>query len=302
MLYLLNWDDLFYMEKPSGAAWSPVQVIAPSHAGFWSGQLASGADGGFHLLYGDKGLYKYRRTYPSKQNGEAVLSQTLTVPAGANAARLSFFYQVGGAASANATGFTVRVQAPGGATDVFSTQTNTQNWTFQSIDLSAWGGQTVTLSFRVNQVAGDLPTWAMLDDVALGSTYPDVWSALALHSGPPGAQVAATLSCGNQGGAPASDVDLALKLPEGISLVSASPAPDSLLPTPTWHIGSLPAKSQGCAIQLQLKFADNLRALDKLTAQASLTSSSNELETTNNQMNVDLVIPYYTIYLPRVIH
>ena len=179
-------------------------------------------------------------------------------------------------------------------------QPNTTDWTFQSYDLSAWGGQTVTLSFRTNQVAGNPPTFAFLDDVALGSSYADVWSSLPVISGWPGSLVSTTLTCGNQGGAPASGVDIALTLPEGVSLDSAMPAPDSLLPTPTWHIGSVAAKTQGCAIQLQLKLASTLGAPTKLTLQTNLTTSSTELETANNQMNFDLVIPYYTFYLPQV--
>ena len=291
---------MVYIEKLNGETQSTEKVIAPTSPWIIVGRLAAGPGGKFYLVYNDRAVSKILRTYPSTQTGEAVISQTLTIPAGPSASRLSFFYQLGGASAANATGFKVQVQASGITTDLLATQTNTTDWTFQSYDLSAWGGQTVTLSFRANQVTGNLPTWALLDDVALGSSYADVWSSLPAISGWPGSLVTTTLTCGNQGGAPASDVDIALTLPEGVSLVSAVPTPDSLLPTPTWHIGSVAAKTQACAIQLQLQLAPTLAVPGKLALQTNLTTSSSELETANNQTTADLTLPYSTLYLPQI--
>ncbi len=166
--------------------------------------------------------------------------------------------------------------------------------------MSAWGGQTVTLAFHVNQVVGGLPTAALLDDVALGSTFPDVWSSLPALSGHPGDVLTTTLTCGNRGGAAADHVQLALNLPAGLTLESAEPAPAGLSPAPTWNLGSVAAKTQACSIRLALKIARTFKVPNQLTAQVHMTTNSTELETENNLLSVNLQMPYYFIYMPRV--
>jgi len=73
-------------------------------------------------------------------------------------------------------------------------------WTHQSVDLSAWKGQTVTLSFNLQQDAGQPNRALYLDDVTLGSAHPDAWAQLSGQSGAaPGDMVEYVLYYGKPG-------------------------------------------------------------------------------------------------------
>ena len=73
------------------------------------------------------------------------------------------------------------VQVDNGITNttVFTTAVSAADWTHQWLDLSAWKGQTITVSFTFHQNTPGLPAWMYLDEVSLGSGQPDVWVQLA---------------------------------------------------------------------------------------------------------------------------
>lgn len=298
----------YYAEKLFGSNWTdPVELPFIRPVVFGGIGLAAGLDNALHISWVELNT----RTYPSvelkvhhlknnppKQTGEAILSQSLAIPDGSSAATLAFFYQLGGASLSEHTGLSVQLQTPTGDVNLFSTQTNTSDWTFQSLNVSAWRGQTVTLVFRVNQLAGEnkLPTWALIDDVSLGSTYPDLWVSPSSVIGTPGEEVTYTLACGNRGGVPANNVQIMAKLPPELTFVSAQPAPVSQSPLLTWNMGNLPAKSEGCSIRVTVR-VDAAALSKKLVNQIEIRAEPPEIELENNFTEAIVIVPWH-IYLP----
>ncbi len=98
------------------------------------------------------------------------LSQRVTIPSNMRNPTLSFFYQVWFARPTGASGshLLVTVTDSVSETQVFSA-TKATDWILGWADLSPWAGQTVTVTFAIEQGAGDLNLRAFVDDVALGS-------------------------------------------------------------------------------------------------------------------------------------
>jgi len=289
--------NLVYVERSVGSDWTKVQPIG---YGTPYAKIAIGPAGETHLVFTQGSSLNYRRNYPETQNGEAALTQQLTIPAGMISPRLSFFYWLSGASAADAAALTVQVQAPGKNTVLLTQLADTDGWAFKTYDMSPWKGQTVTLSFRANQVAGAKPTYALLDDVTLGSAHPDLWAFLPALQGRPGDTVQTTFTLGNRGAAPASGVQLTLQLPDGVRLVSAAPAPASPGSAPVWEMGDFPALSKPYSIQLILKIDPKVASPDKLTVLIILSTSSDELEIGNNQLITDLLIKQHRTFFPRL--
>lgn len=69
--------------------------------------------------------------------------------------------------------------------------------------------------------------------------------------------------------------------------------------TPTWQIGSLPAKSEVQTIIVYVQIKTSAASFTNFTTTASISTSSNELETLNNTAAGTLFTGKY-IYLPMV--
>ena len=153
-------------------------------------QLIMDSRGLFHFAW--KWSEDFFTAHPRSASTDtaSLITQTVTIPSGGNPT-LSFMYRLFGA-QAGGGGLTVSADANGVVSELFSTRTDTDGWAHQWIDMEPWQGQTMTLTFQLDQVAGMPAVTAYLDEVTLGNAYPDTWIALdAPTSVPPGRNSAA---------------------------------------------------------------------------------------------------------------
>jgi len=134
-----------------GAAPAPAASATRGHAGGWSARLGT---------VGTKG---------AEPSGNSTIAQSVTIPATATKATLSFWYLGGTTDSVTYDWQEARIRNSSGATlaTVLHTASNAQTWAQVSFDATAYKGQTVQLWFNVHQDGyGDL-TYMYLDDVSL---------------------------------------------------------------------------------------------------------------------------------------
>lgn len=206
----------------------------------------------------------------------------MTVPASLFNPTLSFVYQLGRSLPSSATWLSAALHDGAGATMLFST-TVTGGWEQRWIDLSPWRGRAVSLTFAVHQAAGAPPTWAYLDEITVGSAYPDLWIA---QDAPgeilPSQLITLTLAYGNRGGALGHGVQISATLPAALRFVRAAPPPDSAAPVATWRVGDLAASSGPLTITLIVQAAAAAPWLSTVDYDVAIGSAAAELEQRNN--------------------
>jgi uncharacterized repeat protein (TIGR01451 family) len=243
----------------------------------------------------------YTSSTLAAQSGESVVSQVVTVPVTMSAPTLSFLYQLSGASDVNDTWFNVQADNGITATTLLSTTTNTNAWTHRWLDLTPWAGQAITLTFNVHQTAGSPYAWAYLDEVSIGSAYPDLWVTKDSPIGrPAGEQIVYTISYGNRGGALASGVRITDTLPVELTFVTANPLPITTTPSLVWDGGDLLARSNSFTIVVTVTVATTAPLASTLTNTVTIEAISPELETFNNTSQAATFIGYRT-YLPTII-
>ena len=104
----------------------------------------------------------------ASQAGTAAISQAVTVPAGAHKPTLAFMHQLRGALPSYASTLRVKVTDNVGMQTLLEKKTPAGDWTLQWLDMSAWAGQTVTVTIEMAQAAGAPYTEAWLDAASLG--------------------------------------------------------------------------------------------------------------------------------------
>lgn len=214
--------------------------------------------------------------------GEASMSQPIQVPAAGLAPTLSFLHRFDTEFPSD-SGLEVVVDDGGASTVVFSTNISSDTWEHQWVDLTPWAGRNVTLRFKVIEEAGGAHAWAYIDEVTVGSAYPDIWvSQPAWQAAPPGRTFGTTVTYGNRGGVSASGGQVTLQLPAELSFVSADPPPSATTPTPRWDVGTLPAQSGPQTIRVTLQVAASAAGGSTVNTTARITSSTTELEQANN--------------------
>jgi uncharacterized repeat protein (TIGR01451 family) len=226
--------------------------------------------------------------------------QVVQIPNEVTTPILSFMYQLGNAYGGNgSSGLLVEIDDGATTTPILElSQTSGPSWTHAFSDLSVWAGQTVTVSFTLEQAAFAPMAWARIDEVTLGSGYPDLWPALGDGAGLPGEEVTIPLTYGNQGGVTASGVHITQTLPTGLTFVSADVTPISTSPL-VWDVGDVPAGSGPFTIMVTLRINNNAPPLVYLTSSVTIAPTGQELETANNTAQGQI----YTgtsIYLPAV--
>lgn len=302
--------EIFYTGKVGVANWSEPVMLSPQ--GNWSiaPHLVAEPDGVLHVVWFEwtqsglgngAGEIQYRGPISAGQTGDAIMAQGVTIPITMPAPTLSFLYQLGGASTQNDSGFHVQLQTMTSTASLLFTQMDTSDWIFQSFDLSAWAGQTITVTFLVHQVTGTVPTWALVDDVTIGSPYPDVWIGKTGTFAMPGEQVVYKITYGNQGGATANNVRITDTLPAGLTFVDADPPPtfNTLLLAWQWGVGDVPPKSGPFTIVLTATAAPTVPMFSSLTNLAGIQSASSELEKANNTAQAVTFVGR-RVYLPIV--
>jgi uncharacterized repeat protein (TIGR01451 family) len=295
--------DIYCTWRGSNGAWSSPQNISNSPGLSFSSELAVDETEAVHIVWTDEssgveGIYYVGPAF-ADQSGDSSVVQAVTVPITISTPTLSFLYQLGGASAANNTWLSVQVDNGVAATILFSTTTPTDDWTHRWYDLAAWSGQTITMTFNVHETAGRPLAWAYLDEVTLGSAYPDLWVNKSPASALPGEQVTFAIEYGNRGGAPASGVHLTDTLPAGLTFVAASTPPLTTTPSLVWDVGDLPAKSASHTLLVTATVAPETPLLTTLINVASIGTDTPELEVLNNETQATIFVGR-RLYLPVI--
>lgn len=181
----------------------------------------------------------------SDQSIDDTLSQVVSIPMTMTTPNLSWVYQLIYASADHEVGGTLIIDNGNSTTAVWSVLSDRTDWTHASVDLTPWVGQTVTLTFKVHETAGEFRPRFLLDEVTLGSVLPDVAVNLAETMALPGETAVYHLQYGNRGGSPALTNTLTFTLPSEIAFVSASITPTMVLSDSVlvWELGNLPGKA-----------------------------------------------------------
>jgi uncharacterized repeat protein (TIGR01451 family) len=233
--------------------------------------------------------------------GDSAISQSVQVPEGSGPPTLSFLYRLTGSSSTGDRGLGIAVSDEVSATEIVTLTVDTTDWTHAWVDMTPWAGKTLTLTLSVHQTAGEPAVRALLDEISLGSAYPDVWAGM---SGPaaalPDSPIVYTIHYGNRGGVLAAGVRVTDTLPAEISFVSAEPSPEVVSPPLlAWNIGDLPAESITATIRITGTVKSDAQPFAILTNNAETGAASAELELTNNQAQTQTVVAWLS-YLPVV--
>jgi hypothetical protein len=167
--------------------------------------------------------------------------------------------------------------------------------------MSPWAGQTVTVTLKLTQPSGNPPVHLVLDDVTLGSAYPDTWvKGTGPGSALPGETVVLQLEYGNNGRVLAVDGELVISWPESLTFVSASVTPTVGVDTLTWNVGDLAAESEPVTIVVTATVDPAIAYFETIDLPVSLSSATSEVEQQNNEVTLTLLIAHRAL-LP-VIH
>jgi TolB protein len=215
-------------------------------------------------------------------SGTYTISTEVTIPGNSVNPVLSFLYDLAGAVEAQGEGFTVTVDNGSQVTTLLATS-DAASWQHVWYDMSAWVGQTVTLSFTFTEAANTAVSHAAIDEVTLGTSYPDVWITNDHTNGAVGEHVTHTIAYGNQGGAVAENSTITFTIPTGLAYRAASVAPTAVSSQEiSWQVGNLSAKGNSQTIEIELEILSNAPRFFAILGQVEILTTSSELETLNN--------------------
>jgi uncharacterized repeat protein (TIGR01451 family) len=290
--------ELQYTRRlPSGVWTSPVSVATEFNKNYLPDAALDGG-GNVHVAWlvedantsSTRPDLAYAGPVPGNA-GEATLSQTVAVP-DVDHPVLSFFYSFGGGATVATRLEVTAGDAPARTLPLTSGMDGAarHHW----LDLAGYAGQTVDVTFRLVQAAGEPAAWAAIDDVSLGAAVGDAWLAGAGGSALPGQTTIIELSAGNRGGVAATGVALTLALPPELTFVSAVPAPDATGPL-RWELGTL-SPDQAQTIRVTVAVKPSAKPFSTVTSAAEVVFPG-ELETHNNAVDVPTRLAS-ELYLP----
>jgi uncharacterized repeat protein (TIGR01451 family) len=289
---------MFYYQKPSDGRWSPGKEITTALGDIM--KVVPEDLRTIHVFY--NGYYLGPATETT--DNDILLSRQISIPAGMPYPTLSLLYEMGNASETGGSGLSVTLEDESKTiVELYSSNTDTTEWQHVWYDLSPWLGQDVVLTFKIHQTAGFLPVWANLDEVTLGSYYPDLWISITPDrlTLPPGVETIYTykLSYANSGTALAKDLSLQVSLPAGMEYVSASTEPTSnesgVLIWST--LGDLDKKSETQTITLTLRVRSDVPLGTSLVLPANISSATSEFVTLNNTYQAFTYVGY-GLYLP----
>jgi Tol biopolymer transport system component len=254
-----------------------------------------------HLMgaYGLAQETSHQTSATSTTAGTSQLNQSVTIPSNMTHPTLAFMVRRFRDFPYDFSGLEVKVDNGNTVTTV-PVSVNQAAWSHAWVDMSPWAGETVTVTFQLNQQIGDPYVQLALDDISLGSAYPDAWVEIesdmtnALRND----SVDFHITYGNQSSIGVQNAKVTVTLPARLSFINANIPPVSTSPL-VWNLGDLPAFSQGQPIIITATVASTATAFETLTTQASIGTASAELQTVNNQSFHDLFIGTF-VYLPII--
>jgi uncharacterized repeat protein (TIGR01451 family) len=296
-----NDTNAYYTRQIAGGGWTLPTLLQrdPQTDTFFLLQIALDNADQPHLLWRNA----YARTYYagpvwSTTADTILLTQPVTIPITMSAPTLSFLYQMDSAECAAVSCLKAAVDDGLATTTLWSPAASSPTWRHQALDLSAWAGQAISLTFRLEQAANAPLVWAYLDEVTLGAAHPDVWVTADFRSGWLNEQVTHTLTYGNQGGAIATGTRLTYTLPAELSFVSASQPPISTDPL-VWELGDLVARSGPFNLSVVMAVGATAVPFSTLHSPVAIQPSNAELETLNNNAQSGTFIGHL-VFLPMM--
>lgn len=293
--------NTYYSQQTAQGHWTSPQRLMndPQTNTFFGLRLAVDSNGQHHIIWSTA----YLKIYSAGIEWTAVadtseLTQPLTIPITMSVPTLSFLYQGGGFAASSGSSLQVMVDDGAAVTPLINLPDSSAVWTAQSVDLTPWAGQAISLTFHLEQAANAPLAWAYLDDVTLGSAHPDVWVAVNDAIGLRHEQIEQTLTYGNRGGAAAAGILLTYTLPADLAFVSASAPPISTSPL-AWNLGNLPANSEAFTLTVVTEVLPTAVSFSTLDSTAVIQTTTTELETLNNSVHQQTYIGRF-VYLPRI--
>ena len=228
------------------------------------------------------------------------VSQTIQVPAETYSPTLSFYYQAGSPFLDQRNVFTASITSGASTTPIYSSA-YTPHWTHRWIDLAAWSGETITLTFTTSQHSGEPVTWALVDEVTVGSALPDLW--VKQRSSDPGAlpgdSVTYEITYGNQGGVPARGVQITDTLPAELIFLAANPPPDVTTPVLRWDAGSLAGGSGPFTILVTATLPAEIEPFVMITNTVRISGDAPEAVLANNTQ-VEMISYGRFQFLPQI--
>lgn len=303
-LYATAYNQIELCSRMPGQPWSPpVKFTTEGKYGSnFSGDLDS--ENAFHMLWVERDYedYAYSRLKYAHEmlveepvqaglSGEFLIPETLDNPV------LSFMHLF--MPGADETKFTL--YADDGVTQqrLYQAPERTAGWTHAWVDMGAWRGQTVRLTFEVTAPEGVRYPFLALDDLSLGSAYPDLHLEMTspVSYAPAGQPLPVTLRVANRGGIASEAVTLSLDLPPEMGFTSASISPQVEGNRVSWNLGTLAGgSSQTIAVQVYIKNEAAWRELLALAAQVQSTSAESQLENNEAWLAVEV---NYRLFLPQ---
>jgi Tol biopolymer transport system component len=198
----------------------------------------------------------------------AAVAQAVTLTGNLSNPTLSFMYEVGSEPIPGDDAFVVLITSAAGSSEFVVAQNETSQM------------------------------WVNLDEVTVGSTYPDVWVNMIGGYAEPGTQSQRLISYGNQGSIPAGSGVLTVTLPTEFTLVSANLPPETTGSTLVWNFGNLESGAHQ-EIVLILAVADTAVPNSVVTTNLHISTFSNETALLNNHRVVKTKIAYVTM-LPAI--
>ncbi len=203
---------------------------------------------------------------------------------------LSFAYLQKSDALAQSGGLRVIVSDTGGKVVVFSGK-GTGSWQYGWVDMAPWTGGLVTVIFELEQTVGESGIWSYVDEVHLGSAYPDSWLDVK-DQGPafPGGDLDLQIHYGNNSSVEAIGTEVELTLPAGLTFVESTPEPTSQNGTIVWDIGTLFHSAGDKTVVVKTEVSGSLTGDELLPVLAVLDTATTELETINNTSEISIAL------------
>jgi uncharacterized repeat protein (TIGR01451 family) len=296
-------DRFMWKQRGLDGGWSePLVVSAPFVPPInFSFSVVVSDNGAINLLYSTPNGPNFQSSRLATQTINSALSQLVTVPSTSVTPWLSFVNRLYGASPHSGAGLVVLVTDSQGVTTALNRTTDNGHWQQSGVSLSPWAGQTVTVTIATRQAPGTPYAWAEIDEVTLGSSYPDVWVTVPSRTARRGEEVRYVIRYGNQGGAPASDVQLSFTLPAEVSFVSVNVPPTTTGTTLTWNLGNLPAKTGPYEIVVTGRISSTVPIPSTFNHSAQIQCTTSELETLNNTESVTTTVEPFFVRLPLIL-
>ncbi len=240
----------------------------------------------------------------STQEAQAIdigtLSQDLTIPGGKQAITLAFMARATGDVAGDGSGLEVLIQPEGGAADTLFQGRLGPGWSIHYYTLKNYENRKVELLFRVVKDSADPPLSVFVDDISIGSAYPELWVDMQAHpqSAINGDIVTLNLDYGNRGGISAVDSQLVLTLNPDMVYQSSNPPGVKNGNQVSWDLATLPGRSGKQTLEVKTLVTGT--PPQPRPVSVVISSDTDEANLNNNQ-DQDFIRVKREIYFPAII-